>query len=141
MLIINPIINTFVYELLKTHLLPHFHLDNDEIVFFISGASSKFVATIVTYPYQMLRTKKIQNGALSYTDLTSTIIHSSGFLGLYVGLSAKIYQTVLNQAFLLTFYEKILAFQTYLIYGNWILNDHINDFFMKLILMLVIVLL
>lgn len=61
MLIVNPIINTFVYEFMKDLLLPLFHQDNDEIVYFISGATSKFVATIITYPYQLLRTKKMQN--------------------------------------------------------------------------------
>lgn len=51
MLIINPIINTFVYEFMKNLLLPLFPLEDDEIVYFISGATAKFVATISTYPY------------------------------------------------------------------------------------------
>jgi len=51
MLIINPIINTFIYEHMKDLLLPLFDKNDDEIIYFISGAFSKFISTIATYPY------------------------------------------------------------------------------------------
>jgi solute carrier family 25 (peroxisomal adenine nucleotide transporter), member 17 len=53
LLLSNPIISYLIYEYLKKAL------GNYELIVFFSGGFSKMISTLITYPYQMIRTRSI----------------------------------------------------------------------------------
>ncbi|KRX04371.1 Mitochondrial carrier domain [Pseudocohnilembus persalinus] len=108
-LVTNPLVQFTVYEFLKTKITG-FDKKFSFILFFLAGAISKAIATIVTFPPQLLRTyqhmdKKSQNKG--YVKLIKDILEQDGFQGLFRGLQPKFIQSVSNSAFLLFFYELI----------------------------------
>ncbi|CAK83725.1 unnamed protein product (macronuclear) [Paramecium tetraurelia] len=105
-LTINPIIQFVIYEAFKRRLQ---YVENQALVNFIGGAISKAISTILTYPYQLLRTKihVKKNSSKSYFSAVEKILKNEGIQGLFKGLTPKLCQSVLNSAFLLMFYEKI----------------------------------
>ena len=81
--------------------------------FFVLGAVSKAVATIITYPYQVVKSrmqadKKASDSSLSETvAVLRQIVEREGVGALYNGMAAKMTQTVLNSAFMFMMYEKL----------------------------------
>ncbi|KRX07568.1 Mitochondrial carrier domain [Pseudocohnilembus persalinus] len=129
-LVTNPIINFFVYENLKVLIADsQFSESYLPVLNFIAGGFGKFVATLFTYPYQLLRTQQHLHGDLSYLKTINEIIKKSGFKGLFIGLQAKLYQTVLNQAFTIMFYEEINKYLEYTINN---LSDQKIAFILKI---------
>lgn len=116
-LVINPAIQFMAYEAMKRRLglLYGDAPLNSTTVFFV-GAAAKALATIITYPIQLVQAK--QRHGHSYEGLPqkagairliSYIIKNFGFKGLFKGLEAKILQTVLTAALMFVAYEKIAA--------------------------------
>ncbi|CAD8192321.1 unnamed protein product [Paramecium pentaurelia] len=105
-LTINPIIQFVIYEAFKRRFQ---YVENQALINFIGGAISKAISTILTYPYQLLRTKTHikKNSSKSYFSAAEKILKNEGIQGLFKGLTPKLCQSVLNSAFLLMFYEKI----------------------------------
>ena len=106
--------------------------DGSAMEHFINALLSKFVATLITYPIQLIQTRqrwsktpdKITNekkakqqrwfGAATIHDLTE-IIQQQGVLGLYRGLESKLMQTCLNSALMFVAYEELVEFLTRLL--------------------------
>lgn len=117
-LVSNPAIQFMTYEALKRQLQRLFPASElGPMAFFFVGALAKAVATLITYPLQVLQTK-LRHGH-SYEDLrkdadalqlASYIISKHGVNGLYKGMEAKLLQTVLTAALMFATYEKIAAF-------------------------------
>nr|XP_004039368.1 mitochondrial carrier protein, putative [Ichthyophthirius multifiliis]EGR34064.1 mitochondrial carrier protein, putative [Ichthyophthirius multifiliis] len=110
-LVINPIIQFIAYEYLKARLSQSQIIKSKFLLFFICGAISKAIATFITYPYQVIRTfQHIDKNKkfLSISDILKSIYQQQGFSGFFKGLTPKLQQTVLNSAFMLAFYEKIV---------------------------------
>ena len=111
-LISNPSIQYSCYEYLKRS-----QLGNTAISGLINGALSKLVATILTYPLQVIQTnrragrlstkRKKRSSFLSIVDQGSTIIKRDGFVGLFRGLESKLLQTVLSAALMFCIYEEL----------------------------------
>ncbi|XP_076323097.1 peroxisomal Membrane Protein 34 [Tachypleus tridentatus] len=122
MLIINPAIQFMVYEGLKREVL---HSQNNKnlssITIFLIGAIAKSISTILTYPLQVVQSKlRYGSSAMrqqSFLQLLISIVRSKGARGLYKGLEAKLFQTVLTAALMFVCYEKIAAFVFYLLKG------------------------
>ena len=78
------------------------------MIIFVIGAISKIIATFLTYPYTLIRTKqhisKDQKHTIWQTFLEE--INKNGVRGLFTGMKAKILQSVLNSAILLMVYER-----------------------------------
>nr|CAG8503368.1 2423_t:CDS:2 [Entrophospora candida]CAG8548786.1 13663_t:CDS:2 [Entrophospora candida] len=98
-LVINPIIQYTVFEQLKSRLEKTKTLKNSD--FFILGAISKLVATTLTYPYivmksrmQLRQTSKGNGRYHSVLDGIKKIIESEGIKGLYKGISSKLLQSL-----------------------------------------------
>lgn len=112
MLISNPAIQFMLYEFLKrlTQAVLHTTVLNGTY-YFLFGALSKTVATIVTYPLQVIQTR-IRAGytgkSVIYVNDVTLSWHS--FISLYRGLESKLSQTVLTAALMLLTYEKISLF-------------------------------
>ncbi|XP_022318685.2 peroxisomal membrane protein PMP34-like [Crassostrea virginica] len=111
----NPSIQFMVYETIKRYFQQFFKSKElSGFLYFIIGAISKMVATIATYPLQILQSrfragaKKSENTKISQSLLD--IIRCEGFLGLYRGMEAKLVQTVMTAALMFLCYEKIAAF-------------------------------
>lgn len=107
MLVINPIIQFSVYERLKRGQSqpPSF------LVNFLSGAISKAIATVVTFPYIVIRTyqQTNQSAHLQTMGVIQNILKQSGIPGFYTGIQYKLSQTVINAALMLSIYEKIFS--------------------------------
>lgn len=111
----NPAIQFMVYETIKRYFQHRFHQsDLSGFLYFVIGAIAKTVATIVTYPLQIVQSrmraacdkdKKSQSMLQSLLD----ILRLNGFKGLYKGMEAKLLQTVLTAALMFLVYEKIAA--------------------------------
>ncbi|KAF9058179.1 mitochondrial carrier domain-containing protein [Panaeolus papilionaceus] len=117
-LVINPIIQYTAFEQLKNFLIARRTSKLraaggaaaavavlSDIDFFFLGALSKLIATSITYPYIVVKSR-LQAGsanALKYKsslDGLLTIAKEEGVEGLYKGISSKIVQSVLTAAIL-----------------------------------------
>lgn len=120
-LVSNPVIQFFVYDLLKAAREPSEHIKTAEA--FLMGAFAKAVATIATFPLQVAQSKLRafrdkkhgQAGRLppELNGMIPCLRHAyaeGGVTGLYRGLWPKLVQTVTQAAFMFALYEKILWF-------------------------------
>lgn len=104
----NPAINLGVYMMLKRH---HFFAsDNhsDSIAPFINSFISKFIATIVTYPIQVLQTR--HRASVEIKEGKSN--QQSWLRSIYRGLNSKLLQTCLNSAIMFVLYERLVDILT-----------------------------
>jgi len=105
-LVLNPIVQFVVYEFLKNKFAGTKYTT---ALIFIAGAISKAIATIVTYPYQTIKTLLQANKGkhVNQIDMILEVYAQKGMQGFYNGLSAKLSQTVINSALMLVIYEKL----------------------------------
>lgn len=75
---------------------------------FLFGAISKAIATILTFPYQVIRTNIQLEKDKQFKEIFSLIYKKNGIPGYFRGLTPKLTQTVINSAVMLMIYEKIL---------------------------------
>ena len=106
----NPAINLGVYLMLKRHRFLVDISDNhgDSIAPFINSFISKFIATIVTYPIQVLQTRhrasvKMKEGRGN---------QQSWLRSMFRGLNSKLLQTCLNSAIMFVLYERLVDILT-----------------------------
>ncbi|CAG8530565.1 8145_t:CDS:10 [Ambispora leptoticha] len=102
-LVANPIIQYTVFEQLKARLQKAKKLGN--LDFFLLGALSKLAATVVTYPYIVIKSRmQLRQSHDSKTRYDSTldgirkIVTNEGIGGLYKGINSKLLQSVLTAA-------------------------------------------
>jgi len=114
LLVINPALQMAVYESIKRRLASS---ELSTVEYFLIGAVAKTIATVLTYPLQLIQTK-LRHGH-NYRDLppdagmvelTVYILKKFGIAGLYKGMEAKVLQTVLTAALMFAVYEKIAHF-------------------------------
>ena len=130
LLVSNPVIQYFVYELGKKYLMNHYLRKNkheltnstsrqlilkpslDPVNAFFLGASSKALATVTTYPLQLaqviMRSSKTKRYDKGTWQCLNNLYKEEGLSSLYVGMNAKLLQTVLTSAFTFLTYEQIL---------------------------------
>lgn len=126
LLVSNPAIQFAAYEMLKRRLLsPSVSTRIEQpsaFAAFMLGAMAKAIATLITYPVQLLQTR-LRHGH-SFEDLKKDagmfdmmiyILRRQGVKGLFKGMEAKILQTVLTAALMFATYEKIVAFVLHLL--------------------------
>jgi hypothetical protein len=77
---------------------------------FLFGAISKATATMLTFPYQVIRTNIQLEKDKQFKEIFLLIYKKNGVAGYFSGLTPKLTQTVINSALMLTIYEKILIF-------------------------------
>lgn len=105
---INPVIQYIIYEYLKIKFL---HTDgtlSSGNILWIS-VLSKFITTLVTYPMLTIKTL-FQSNEKSTSDIIKIIedlIKTKGLKGLFDGISAKLAQTLINNAITMLTYEKL----------------------------------
>jgi adenine nucleotide transporter 17 len=108
-LVVNPVIQYTVFERLKAYIQRFTKLTPWH--FLLLGALSKLVATGITYPYivvksrmQLRQSKDPNLRYASVMDGFRKILRQEGVEGLYRGIFGKLLQSVLTAAFL--FYSK-----------------------------------
>ena len=115
-LVSNPAIQTVVYEKVLIWYERLVYRQCTPVEFFAVAALAKAVATFFTYPLQVAqaqlqnhseRKTKLKNGCkVASVDKSSLlavlkkIFEEHGVVGLFAGLHAKLWQTVLNSAFM-----------------------------------------
>lgn len=120
MLVANPAIQFSVYEAIKRYLTKIYGKEPPSVLyFFFLGAIAKLVSTFVTYPLQLIQTKmrhgdndlkkNLPPNAGTF-EMVIYILKNKGAKGLYCGLEAKLWQTVLTAALMFMTYEKIVRF-------------------------------
>lgn len=137
MLVTNPTIQFFCYDLLTRHMKKVAASQNRSInsyEFFMMGAIAKAIATVLTYPVQLAQSKlrnskkagKTTISVLSdvfregcrqhvmnakkegnQTTTTTTSIYGAGVQACFKGMDSKLWQTVLTAAFQFLTYEKV----------------------------------
>lgn len=118
LLVSNPAIQFMTYEAIKRRMHVYCGVEQlSGITYFFIGAVAKAVATVLTYPLQLVQTK-LRHGH-NYEDLpqdagtiqmTFYILKKYGITGLYKGMEAKLLQTILTAALMFAAYEKIASF-------------------------------
>ena len=78
------------------------------VLSFLYGALSKAIATLATFPYQVIRTNIQLEKDKHFLEIINMIYKRNGLKGYFRGLTPKLTQTVINSAIMLTLYEKIL---------------------------------
>lgn len=112
-LVSNPIIQFFVYDLLKACRQSTDAISAKEA--FAMGAVAKALATIVTFPLQVaqsrLRNAKCGKDGMSNLQgmlpVLRAIFAEKGFRGLYIGMLPKLLQSVTQAAIMFAIYEKV----------------------------------
>jgi len=114
MLVSNPVFQFVVYDKIK-HIMARMAEKRGiairGIEFFLMGALAKAVATVLTYPIQLSQSRLRNAKDTKYTstlDCLQKTMAKDGFLGLFRGMEAKLWQTVLAAAFHFLAYEKII---------------------------------
>lgn len=124
LLVTNPAIQFMVYESLKRRLTADGGRNTSAVTFFAIGAVAKAIATVLTYPLQVIQTKLRHGNTDKSLDLPPdtdmlqmllVILKKQGLAGLFRGLEAKLLQTVLTAALMFMTYEKIARFVTMLL--------------------------
>ncbi|XP_050075127.1 peroxisomal membrane protein PMP34 [Anopheles maculipalpis] len=128
MLVINPAIQFMVYEALKRRLtVGGTGKTPSAITFFSIGAVAKMIATVLTYPLQLVQTKLRHGNSdrnlnlppdVDTVQMLLIILKRQGVAGLFRGLEAKLLQTVLTAALMFMAYEKIARFVTSLLLSS-----------------------
>jgi len=119
-LALNPAIQFGVYEALKRHNLILGTIDdgigNDggSLGPFVNSFLAKFIATIVTYPIQVLQTK--DRAGIRRDEVSSQ--KSNVIRGLFCGLDTKLLQTCLTSGIMFVSYEKLVRVLTVLTVGK-----------------------
>lgn len=105
-LVINPTIQYMVFSKVKEAYLRG-RTRASALEVFVLGAIAKVAATLVTYPYILvkscLQANHTGSGTLTATAVMSRILSEEGVLGFYKGLKSKIMQSVLMASFLFMF--------------------------------------
>ena len=126
LLVANPAIQFTCYEAIKkfTFSTPDTQINilnlSPSVVHFLNGAISKFAATLMTYPLQVLQTRTragCQSEKIEGKNLIRQMIFiakNDGIPGLFKGFNSKITQTCLNAAIMFFIYEKVLATLVYI---------------------------
>ncbi|KAJ1927009.1 hypothetical protein IWQ60_003305 [Tieghemiomyces parasiticus] len=120
-LVANPIIQYTVFERLRARL-QRGGRNLGNLDFFLLGALSKLVATSVTYPYivvksrMQLRQSRDENQRYhSIFDGLRKIVRQEGIEGLYKGIEFKLVQSVLTSAFLFMAKEQFYRYAVVLL--------------------------
>ena len=124
LLVLNPALNHFLYERIRSYRKNSRSLPLSPAEVFVTGAFAKTIATVVTYPLQLaqvlLRVQKERQGDSrnenennDYYSGTwnciASLYRQGGLPALFVGMDAKLMQTVLTAAFTFLTYEQILS--------------------------------
>ena len=118
MLVSNPTIHFFTYERVRYVFERAAQRRGSPITsleFFCMGALAKAVATVFTYPVQIAQSqlrndRKSKDGTRKYRgtlDCLRKLYAAAGISGLYRGIFAKLWQTVLTAAFQFMTFEKL----------------------------------
>lgn len=116
-LVSNPTIQFVVYERVR-HIFQRRSLARNSPItnleFFIIGAVAKAVATVFTYPLQLaqsrlraMRKNKDNEEQLNTFTILQKVVKKDGPQGMFRGIQAKLWQTVLTAAFMFMTYERI----------------------------------
>ncbi|XP_055601676.1 peroxisomal membrane protein PMP34 [Uranotaenia lowii] len=126
LLVVNPAIQFMAYESLKRRLVTD-SKNASAATFFAIGAMAKALATVLTYPLQLIQTK-LRHGntdeglnlppGINMIQMLLVILKKQGAAGLFRGMEAKLLQTVLTAALMFMTYEKIARFVTGLLLRN-----------------------
>lgn len=109
-LICNPVIQFVVYDQLKHLMQKMGKRALGSLELFLLGAFAKTLATISTYPVQVVKSRMQTKGnSKSIAQIVRSIWKEEGVSSFYAGMSSKIVQSVLNSAFMFMSYEKLLA--------------------------------
>uniref|UniRef100_V5I491 Putative transport n=1 Tax=Ixodes ricinus TaxID=34613 RepID=V5I491_IXORI len=111
-LVSSPAVQFMVYEALKRRAADA-QLPLSGAVVFAIGALSKVISTVATYPLQLVQAKLRYGCPEASKGLAGLLLHiarTQGPAGLYRGLEAKLWQTVLTAALMFVAYEKIVRF-------------------------------
>ncbi|CAN7944955.1 unnamed protein product [Ixodes pacificus] len=111
-LVSSPAVQFMVYEALKRRAADA-QLPLSGAVVFAIGALSKVISTVATYPLQLVQAKLRYGCPEADKGLAGLLLHiarTQGPAGLYRGLEAKLWQTVLTAALMFVAYEKIVRF-------------------------------
>jgi len=81
--------------------------------FFLIGAVAKLIATVVTYPYQVVKSRlqAKQSKSARYAGVVDCIVRildEEGVGGMFRGLQSKLVATILTSAIMFMSYEKLL---------------------------------
>jgi len=117
MLVSNPTIHFVVYDKVKAIIDRRVKADGRKYLssfeIFLTGAIAKALATIFTYPIQVAQSRQRANKDKSGSTFANTfkiladIFQADGVLGWFVGMNAKLIQTILTAAFQFLCYEQI----------------------------------
>jgi len=111
-LCVNPAIQYMVYEKIKQVVYPT-QKRFTAMQVFVLAVIGKLAATLVTYPWIVVKTRLQAEKAAKDASMVSTtieLVEREGVLSLYKGLGMKIYQSLLNAAIMFVLHDKILHF-------------------------------
>ena len=109
-LVSNPALQFMCAEQFRRYLKVRYHMHSiGPLNEFFIGATSKLIATIVTYPYQVIKTLMQQKkNADDMLTITRKVYKEQGMSGFYNGMKVKMLQTVSNSALMFAFHKFFL---------------------------------
>jgi len=111
MLVSNPALKFTAYEFFKRRLIGVGSGQLTAKRAFAIGALATAVATIITYPLQMVQAKsRNSKEQLALSEFAVQILRKNGIAGFFHGLDSKLLQAMLASGFMFLAYEKIATF-------------------------------
>eukprot|EP00658_Telonema_sp_P-2_P061419 TRINITY_DN50116_c0_g2_i3.p1 TRINITY_DN50116_c0_g2~~TRINITY_DN50116_c0_g2_i3.p1 ORF type:complete len:147 (+),score=40.30 TRINITY_DN50116_c0_g2_i3:335-775(+) len=105
----NPAIQYMTYERLRLQLLTTGQRALTPGHAFVVGALSKALATVLTYPVQVLQAVTREENTQGLLTETLSIWNAEGPQGFFKGMGPKLLQTVSNAAIMFMCYEQFLG--------------------------------
>jgi len=105
----NPAIQFTVYERLRLQVLTAGSNALTPSIGFGLGLFSKAVATVATYPLQVLQSVTREPNSEGLWEESMTILEKQGIAGFFQGLCVKLLQTSTNAALMFMCYEQLLT--------------------------------
>lgn len=115
-LVINPIIQYVCFERIKILIERYTKKPLNGFIIFILGAFTKLLASFLTYPYLLVRTRLQINNQRNNQKYKNTldciikIFNDEGISGFYSGLSLKLLHSVITTALLFLIKEESLHY-------------------------------
>jgi len=112
-LTLNPGLEFMVLEWLTQQYNKNFNKDGkppNSAVNFVKAALSKCVATLLTYPYILIKVRMQNSGSSGIAKVFFEILQTQGFFGLFAGIQIQLFKSVLFSSIRSVALEKILQF-------------------------------
>lgn len=109
-LVSNPALQFMCAEQFRRYLALNYGTAPGPIIEFCIGAITKLIATILTYPYNVIKTRMQENANVAHSamEIAANVFNDGGMRAFFAGLDVTMVQKLLNSALMFGFHKLFL---------------------------------